>query len=158
MLAIFLAVRTGWFAEGRFLGKVLDEWIDDTQEFVHSKLPHLLIAALIAFVLYRVLSLITSRMVGIAEQHAAGHIRVSQVKTMAQVIRNIGLTIIAAIVTMQFLAAVGVNLAPLLASAGVAGVAIGRATCSTEPSSCWKISSTLAIPSRLPARLEWSSP
>jgi small-conductance mechanosensitive channel len=127
MLAIFLAVRTGWFAEGRFLGKVLDEWIDDTQEFVHSKLPHLLIAALIAFVLYRVLSLITSRMVGIAEQHAAGHIRVSQVKTMAQVIRNIGLTIIAAIVTMQFLAAVGVNLAPLLASAGVAGVAIGLA-------------------------------
>jgi len=127
MLAIFLAVRTGWFAEGRFLGKVLDEWIYDAQEFIHLKLPHLLVAALIAFVLYRLLNLITSRMVRIAEQHAAGHIRISQVKTMAQVIRNIGLTIIAAIVTMQFLAAVGVNLAPLLASAGVAGVAIGLA-------------------------------
>ena len=46
---------------------------------------------------------------------------------MAGVIRATGVTIIAAIVTMQFLAAVGVNLAPLLASAGVAGVAIGLA-------------------------------
>jgi small conductance mechanosensitive channel len=37
------------------------------------------------------------------------------------------LTIIAALVFMQFLAAVGVNLAPLLASAEVVGVAIGLA-------------------------------
>ena len=127
MLAYLLAVRTGLFAEGRFLGKVLDEWIGDTQEFVHTKLPHLLVAALIAFALYRVLALITARMIRIAEQHAAAHSRIGQVRTMAGVIRATGLTIIAAIVTMQFLAAVGVNLAPLLASAGVAGVAIGLA-------------------------------
>ncbi|HEY2468071.1 MAG TPA: mechanosensitive ion channel family protein [Terracidiphilus sp.] len=127
MLAILLAARSGWFAEGRFLGKVLDEWIGDTQEFIHSKLPHLLVAALIGFTLYRVLSLVTARMIRIAEQHAAGHSRIGQVRTMAGVIRATGMTIIAAIVTMQFLAAVGVNLAPLLASAGVAGVAIGLA-------------------------------
>jgi len=127
MFAFVLAARSGWFSEGRFLGKVLDEWINDTQEFVHLKLPHLLVAALIAFVLYRILSGITSRMVRIAEQHAAAHSRIAQVRTMAGVIRATGLTIIAAIVTMQFLAAVGVNLAPLLASAGVAGVAVGLA-------------------------------
>jgi moderate conductance mechanosensitive channel len=127
MLAILLAMRSGWFAEGHFMGKVLDEWIYDTQEFIHSKLPHLLVAALIAFVLYRILSVITARMIRIAEQHAAAHSRIAQVKTMAGVIRNTGLTVIAAIVIMEFLAAVGVNLAPLLASAGVAGVAIGLA-------------------------------
>ena len=127
MLVLLLAVRSGWFAEGRFLGKVLDEWIVDAQEFVHVKLPHLLVAVLIGFVLYRLLSLIAARMIRIAEQHAAAYSRISQVRTMAGVIRATGLTIIAAIVTMQFLAAVGVNLAPLLASAGVAGVAIGLA-------------------------------
>jgi len=127
MLAILLAMRSGWFAEGRFMGKVLDEWIFDTQEFVRLKLPHLLLAALIAFVLYRILNVITARMIRIAEQHAAEHIRIAQVKTMAQVVRNTGLTIIAAIVVMQFLAAVGVNLGPLLTSAGVAGVALGLA-------------------------------
>jgi small conductance mechanosensitive channel len=127
MPAFLLATRSGLFADGRFMGKILDEWITDTQEFIHLKLPHLLVAAIIAFVLYRILTLITSRMIRIAEQHAAAHSRIGQVRTMAGVIRATGLTIIAAIVTMQFLAAVGVNLAPLLASAGVAGVAIGLA-------------------------------
>ena len=127
MLAILLASWSEIATESRFFGKVLDEWIGDTQEFIRTKLPHLLVAALIGFALYRILSLVTSRMIRIAEQHAVGHVRTSQVRTMAGVIRATGVTIIAAIVTMQFLAAVGVNLAPLLASAGVAGVAIGLA-------------------------------
>jgi len=127
MYVVSLAVRSGLFAEGRFMGKVLDEWINDAQEFLHTKLPHLLVAALIGFALYRIVALITTRMVRIAEEHAAAHSRVAQVRTMAGVIRATGFTIIAAIVAMQFLAAVGVNLAPLLASAGVAGVAIGLA-------------------------------
>jgi moderate conductance mechanosensitive channel len=127
MLPIMLAVRTGLFAEGRFLGKVVDEWVDDAQEFIHAKLPHLLMVAIIAFVLNRVLRLVTARMIHIAEQHAPGPGRVAQVKTLAGVIRNAGLAVIGSIVGLQFLAAVGVNLAPLLASAGVAGVAIGLA-------------------------------
>jgi small-conductance mechanosensitive channel len=127
MLLDFLALRAGWFAQGRFLGKVLDEWVDDVQEFIHTKLPHLLLIALIAFVLNRLLRLITARMIYIAEQHAPGPTRVSQVKTLAGVIRTTGLAVIGSIVGLQFLAAVGVNLSPLLASAGVAGVAIGLA-------------------------------
>jgi moderate conductance mechanosensitive channel len=127
MLALVLASWSEILTESRFFGKVVDEWIGDTQEFIRIKLPHLLVAALIGFALYRILALVTTRMVRIAEQHAAAHSRISQVKTMAGVIRATGVTIITAIVAMQFLAAVGVNLAPLLASAGVAGVAIGLA-------------------------------
>ena len=127
MLALLAASWSQVVTDTHFFGKVLEEWIGDTQEFIRLKLPHLLVAALIGFALYRVLSLITSRMVRIAEQHAAGHIRVSQVRTMAGVIRATGMTVIAAIVTMQFLAAIGVNLAPLLGTAGIAGVAIGLA-------------------------------
>jgi moderate conductance mechanosensitive channel len=122
-----LAARTGWFAEGRFMGKVLDDWVDDAQEFVRLKLPRLLFLALITFLLFRLLTLITSRMIRIAEAHAEAHNRVAQVKTMASVIRATGIAIILSIVALQFLAAIGVNLAPLLASAGVAGVAIGLA-------------------------------
>jgi small-conductance mechanosensitive channel len=122
-----IAARTGWFAEGRFLGRLLDEWINDAQEFVRTKLPHLIIVAAIAFFLNYLLRAITSRMILIAERHAAKGTRISQVKTLAGVIRTTGLAIIGAIVIMQFLDAMGVNLAPLLASAGVAGVAIGLA-------------------------------
>lgn len=109
------------------MGKVLDEWIDDTQEFLHVKLPHLIMVAIIAFILNRLLRAFTARMIYVAEQHGAGPARIGQVKTLAGVIRTTGLAIIAAIAGMQFLDAVGVDMAPLLASAGVAGVAIGLA-------------------------------
>jgi small conductance mechanosensitive channel len=66
-------------------------------------------------------------MVHVAEQHAAEPGRVSQVKTLAGVIHATGLAIIGLIAGLQILDAFGVNLAPLLASAGVAGVAIGLA-------------------------------
>jgi small conductance mechanosensitive channel len=124
---ILLAARTGWFAEGRFLGRVLDEWIVDAQEFVHSKLPHLVVIAAIAFVLSRLLRLITFHMTRAAERHAANPDRIGQVKTLAGVIRASGLAIIGVIAGFLFLDKLGVNLAPLLASAGVAGIAIGLA-------------------------------
>lgn len=127
MYLFFFVARTGWFAEGRFLGRLLDEWINDTQEFIRTKLPHLFVVALIALILNYLLRTITERMIRIAERHAVVGARISQVRTLADVIRTTGLAIIGAIVSMQFLAAVGVNLAPLLASAGVAGVAIGLA-------------------------------
>src|SRR5579863_1886663 len=127
MHPFLLAARTGLFGEGRFLGKVLDEWIVDVQEFVRLKLPHLVLIALIAFVLGRLLRMVTTRMIRVAERHAAGRSRISQVRTLASVIRATGLAIIGAIATLQILDSFGVNLAPLLASAGVAGVAIGLA-------------------------------
>jgi len=123
----FMPARFGWFKEGRFLGRVLDQWIADAQEFVHTKLPHLLVVALIAFVLSRLLRLITRHMIRVAEPRAAGTSRVGQVKTLSGVIRTTGLAIIGLIAGLQFLDALGVNLAPLLASAGVAGIAIALA-------------------------------
>jgi small-conductance mechanosensitive channel len=122
-----LAARMGWFTEGRFLGKVLDEWVVDAQEFLRTKLPHLVVVAVIAFLLNRLLRLITFRMTRVAEQHAVSPARVAQVKTLAGVIRTTGLAVIGLITGLQFLAAMDVNFGPLLASAGVAGIAIGLA-------------------------------
>ena len=114
-------------AEGPFMGRLLDEWVNDAHEFIRSKLPHLLVIALVAFVLIRLLRVITLRMIHVAERHAADEIRVAQVKTLSGVIRATGFTIIALIAGFSALAAVDINLGPLLASAGVAGVAIGLA-------------------------------
>ncbi|MGD0095313.1 MAG: mechanosensitive ion channel family protein [Terracidiphilus sp.] len=127
LIACLLAARTGIFAEERFLGRLIDGWAADAEGFTRNRLPHLVIVALIGFVLSRLLRVTTARMIRIAEQHAAGPGRVSQVRTLAGVTRTTGLAIIGAIVGLQFLAAVGINLAPLLASAGVAGIALGLA-------------------------------
>ncbi|HEU5350633.1 MAG TPA: mechanosensitive ion channel family protein [Terracidiphilus sp.] len=127
MVRFAIEAAAGALAQGQFLGKLLEEWGSDTQEFLRNKLPHLVVIALIALILNRILRAITTHMVRVAESHAAGHSRISQVRTLAGVIRTTGIAIIAAIVGLQFLAAVGIDLAPLLASAGVAGVAIGLA-------------------------------
>jgi small-conductance mechanosensitive channel len=128
---LLIAARYGIFREGRFLGKVVDEWIDDAQEFLHTKLPHLIVVVLIAFILSRILRLISNHIIRIAEKHSDNPGRVAQVKTLTLVIRTTGLAIIALIATMQILEALGFNLAPLLASAGVVGIAIGLAAQTT---------------------------
>ncbi|MDR3740739.1 MAG: mechanosensitive ion channel family protein [Terracidiphilus sp.] len=127
MYTFALAIRAGWLTESHLFERVFNEWGDDAEGFLRYKLPHLLAVALIAFVLNRLLHLITARMISVAERHAAGHGQVAQVKTLAGVIRTTGLAVIGAIVGLQFLDALGINLAPLLASAGIAGVAIGLA-------------------------------
>jgi small conductance mechanosensitive channel len=126
-LIILLLMRTGIFAEEHFLGRLLDQWSVDGEDFVRARLPHLLMVALIGFILSRLLRLITSRMIHIAVEHSPSPARISQVRTLSGVIRASGLAIIGTIVGLQFLDAVGINLAPLLTSAGIAGVAIGLA-------------------------------
>jgi small conductance mechanosensitive channel len=66
-------------------------------------------------------------MIRAAEQHAAGHGRVPQVKTLAGIIHTTGVAMISLIACLMILDSVGINLGPLLASAGIAGVAIGLA-------------------------------
>jgi small conductance mechanosensitive channel len=124
---LLLAASTGWFAEGSFLGRVVDEWGVDAQEFVRVKLPHLLVVAAIAFILMRLLHLITYHMTRVAERHSTTPAHISQVKTVAGIVRTTGLAIIWLIAGLQILDALGVNLAPLLASAGIAGIALGLA-------------------------------
>lgn len=127
MHPFFLAARFGIFREGRFMGKVLDDWINDSQEFLHTKLPHLIVVAIIAFILSRLLRVATHHMVSLAEHRAASQGRVGQIKTISGIIRTTGIAVILVIVGLQFLAALGMDLAPLLASAGVVGIAIGLA-------------------------------
>lgn len=127
LLTLILVTLGNGLSDERFMGRILDEWSSDAQEFIRLRLPHLLVVALIGFVLSRLLRLLTARMIRISERHSSDPAHTAQVKTMAGVIRTTGLAVIGAIVSLQFLAAVGINLAPLLASAGIAGVAIGLA-------------------------------
>jgi small conductance mechanosensitive channel len=127
MFVFAMMIRTGLFAEGRFLGKILDEWIGDGQEFVHTKLPHMIVIAVIAFVLSRIIAGATNRMVSLSDKHDKRPGRHSQLKTFAGILRTTLNAILWTLTTLQLLTIMGVNLGPLLASAGVAGIALGLA-------------------------------
>jgi moderate conductance mechanosensitive channel len=127
MYLFAILIRSGIFAEGRFLGKILDEWIVDAQEFVHTKLPHLVVLFVIAIILSRIIAIVTRRMSGLARTKGTSPSRNSQVQTFASVLRTTLNGIVWGLTALQVLTVLGVNLGPLLASAGIAGVAIGLA-------------------------------
>jgi len=60
-VTFLLAMLWDMVREGRFLGKVMDEWIADNQELVHTKLPKLIVIAIIAFIFSRLLRLVSLR-------------------------------------------------------------------------------------------------
>jgi small conductance mechanosensitive channel len=115
------------FASESRLVRLDVQFLDDLQEFAYKAMPKIIIVAVGAWVLTRVLKAITNRVVRITERHGAGAARLAQVRTLASVIRATGIGFIAFVAALEVLPLLGFKLEPLLASAGVAGVAIGLA-------------------------------
>lgn len=108
--------------------KAIDEkWVLDLQDFIHEALPKIVVIVIVAWLLTRVLQLITSRVLKVAERHTGGLGHLAQVRTLASVIRATGVGIIVFLAALEILPLLGFKLEPLIASAGVAGVAIGLA-------------------------------
>jgi small-conductance mechanosensitive channel len=112
-----------------FFRRLDQEWLADVQEFLHIGLPKLIFIALYATALIVMVNFITGRVMKIAEHRdTLGPARGAQVRTLATVVRATGIVIVAFLAFLQIMENVlNFNLGPFLASAGVAGVAIGLA-------------------------------
>ena len=110
-----------------FFKAIDDKWIDDLQDFIHQALPKIVVIVIFAWIATRALKLITSRVLKVAERHSGGIGHFSQVRTLTSVIRATGIGIIVFLALLEILPLLGFKLEPLIASAGVAGVAIGLA-------------------------------
>jgi moderate conductance mechanosensitive channel len=117
----------GLGAEPGFLQGLGEKYVTDFQDFLHEKLPKIVAVALIAWLLLWLLQLITRHILRIAERQSSTVAHLAQVRTLAAVIRNTGVGIIIFLAILEILPILGLNLGPLLTSAGVAGVAIGLA-------------------------------
>ncbi len=127
MLALFAAAPKAHQSWGDFAASLGDRLFDDAQYFIINVLPKLVIIFVLAWILTRILTVFTERMVRVAERHSGGSGHVSQARTLSSVVKATGLGIIGFLAVLQVLPMLGFNLAPLLTSAGVAGVAIGLA-------------------------------
>ena len=106
--------------------EVLNDWGDDTFYFLRHQVPRIVAILLVAFVLSRLLKLVAKHFSELGNrQGLPSSVRSQQIRTLSSVIYSIGVFVILFIATMQILALLGVNMGPLLASAGVAGIAIG---------------------------------
>jgi moderate conductance mechanosensitive channel len=104
-------------------------WVDSAQDFLVNDLKHLIAILVFAWVAFWLVKVITDRMRRAAEKHAGvGLARTSQIRTLASVLRATGFAIVGFFAAISILREVfDFNPTPLLASAGVAGVAIGLA-------------------------------
>jgi len=106
--------------------QVINDWGDDAFDFARHQAPRILTVLVVAFVLSRLLKLLTKHLSDLGNRRdLPSSVRSQQLRTMSGVIYSIGLFIIFFIASMQVLALLGINMGPLLASAGIAGLAIG---------------------------------
>ncbi|HLW55316.1 MAG TPA: mechanosensitive ion channel family protein [Candidatus Angelobacter sp.] len=105
---------------------LLPEWHDDLVEWTRNVAPKLLVILILAFISVRLLGLLSRKVIEMSEKHSARGIRVQQVRTVAGVIHSLGVFVIVFLTFTWFLNdGFKINIAPLLASAGVVGLAIG---------------------------------
>jgi moderate conductance mechanosensitive channel len=120
MLVAFLLLiwqqKTPVFKRPEFLNM---QWLQDQG-------GRIAVILLIAFILVRLLRVGTDRLVRLSKSHGLPQgVRAQQMRTLASIINSVGVFIIFFFALMQLLSTFGVDMRPLLASAGIAGLAIG---------------------------------
>ena len=111
--------------EERF-GHLWQYWHDDLVRFARYTIPQLLAILIIAFILIRILEVVTRKIVELSKRGKPhGAIRAQQISTVVGVIHSFGVFVIVLLTIMQALQVFRIDIAPLLASAGIAGLAIG---------------------------------
>ncbi len=118
-LSDFVVVDAGNFPA------LLRDWREDTATFLHHDMPKLVIIVVGALVLSRLLRVMVRRIAALQEKKLPSGVRAQKIRTMASVITSVGVFVIFFWAVLQALPLFGLNLGPLLASAGIAGLAIG---------------------------------
>ena len=120
-----LALLAAYLVPNRLFG-VFDDWGNDAFNFLRYQAPKILAILVIAFILTRLLKLLLRHLGDLGDRdNQQSAMRSQQFRTLSGVSYSVGILFITAIAGMQILALLGINMGPLLASAGVAGLAIG---------------------------------
>jgi len=120
------SILPGPGGERHRLLSIVNNWSDDTFDFVRHQVPRIVAVLVIAFILTRLLKAAARRLSRLSGHEALpSALRAQQIRTLSGVIYSVGLFVILFVAALQILPLLGINMGPLLASAGIAGVAIG---------------------------------
>lgn len=106
--------------------EVADQWRSDSLEFLRQDVPRLLLILIVYAVLVSLLRIVTKRIRHFSKrQGLPSGVRAQQLATLASVINGSGTFVLIFLALIQILGVLQINVGPLLASAGIAGLAIG---------------------------------
>src|SRR6266567_4168321 len=106
------------------LPALLHDWREDTMNFLRHDMPKIVFVVLAAFVLTRIIRAVARKTADL-QVRKLPPVRVQQVRTVASVITSISVFVVFFVAALEVLSLLGLNLGPMLASAGIAGLAIG---------------------------------
>jgi small conductance mechanosensitive channel len=112
-------------SEAADLPTLLRDWRQDTMEFLRHDVPKIVLVLVGAYLLIRVLRIVANKSADLQIRKLPPGVRVQQVRTVASVLTSIGVFVISFVALLMVLGQLGLNLGPMLASAGIAGLAIG---------------------------------
>jgi moderate conductance mechanosensitive channel len=130
-MLVFLLTRIQALAmlpnEGKHkLFQLLDYWGEDAFNFLRYRVPRIIGVLIIAFILARLLRKLSRHLSEISDRLGPPTaLRAQQLRTLSSVIYSVGIFAILFLASMQILPLLGINMGPLLASAGIVGLAIG---------------------------------
>ncbi len=101
------------------------DWHNDIINIIQTKLPKFLVILLILFVLHRFVLFFVKRLRRRADHQVHNFHRAAQIRTTASIIRATSYTVFGFIVFLQVLDILNIPYQPLLASAGILGIAVG---------------------------------
>ena len=105
---------------------VLADWHDDLVYWLRHGLPRVVVILIVALVLARILRFSTKKLQEFSKrEELPSRIRAQQLRTLAGVIQSVGALVISFFALLQILPIFNVDVKPLLASAGVVGLALG---------------------------------
>ena len=106
--------------------RMLSDWGDDTIDFVRHQVPRIIAVLIIAFILTRLLRIASRHLAELSNREGLpSALRAQQLRTLSSIIYSVGVFVIMFLAALQILPLLGINMGPLLASAGIAGLAIG---------------------------------
>ena len=107
------------------LPALLRDWREDTMNFLRHDAPKILLVLIGAYILTKILRAISRKSAELHVRKLPSGVSVQQFRTVASVITSVGVSVIFFVAALEVLSLLGLNLGPMLASAGIAGLAIG---------------------------------
>ncbi len=105
---------------------LIDDWGEDAVNFLRHDVPKILGVLIVCLIILFLVRVLRNKLIHHSERaDLPSGLRAQQLRTLAGVIYSIGIFLVLFYAAMSILPILGLNIGPLLASAGVAGFAIG---------------------------------
>lgn len=107
------------------LSALFRDWREDTLNFLRHDAPKIVLVLIGAYILTKILRAISRKSAEIHIRKLPSGVSVQQFRTVVGVVTSVGVFVIFFVAALEVLSLLGLNLGPMLASAGIAGLAIG---------------------------------